>query len=130
MMGREMDPVELVKWCEVFDSGAWRRLDDEESINKYVDDWVALDKLAADMAEHNFGFLASFRFNRGGVSANYECLLPRHLDPLFHSIMASNYATLNELRTVYSLEDAFLMLDSITTTKINEKRAMDAAKTP
>ena len=44
------------------------------------------------------------------------------------TIIEANKATLNELRTVYTLEDAFLMWEVIAVNRFNEYKAMEKAK--
>lgn len=126
MMGSETEPEDWVIWCEVLDGNVWRKFIDCDDINDNIDDWMELSSLAEQMVVENLGFMGSFTFHR--IFSKVDGVVPNQLDPIFHAVMSNGYATLNDLRTVYSLEDVFLMLDSITTTKKNEKIAMDAAK--
>lgn len=125
MLNREVTPEEIVHWCEYYD-GEWKRIECDEKIDEVLDSWEDIETWAMEMTTLNFGFIPMIKLNRGAPSGNP--LPPTMVDPLFHAILANGYATINELRTIYSLRDAFLMLDSITTTKINEYLAMQEAK--
>ena len=50
------------------------------------------------------------------------------MDGFIGSIIADGKATLNELKTIYSLEDAFTMYEIIAVTKYNEFLAIEHAK--
>ena len=50
------------------------------------------------------------------------------MDSLIGQLVASGAATLNELKTVYSLEDAFLMWEAVIVPKYNEYAAIEAVK--
>ena len=52
----------------------------------------------------------------------------KNVDGFIGSIVASGQATLLELKTVYSLEDAFDMWEIVATTRFNEWLAMEHAK--
>ena len=52
----------------------------------------------------------------------------KNLDGFIGAIIANDKATLNELRTIYSLEDAFLMWEVIAVTKYNEYLAIEYSK--
>lgn len=126
LMDNNSDPEEWVLWCEVLDGGVWRRFRDYDDIDDHLESWIELGKLAEEEVMHNIGFMAGFRLHR--VGSNFEGVDTNHLDPIFHAVMSANYATLHELRTIYSLHDVYLMLDSLTTTRRNEKIAIAAAK--
>lgn len=126
MLDREVEPEEIVHWCEYYDGVCWSRISCNEKIDEVMESWEDIEHWASEMTAFNFGFIPNIKLNRGAPSGNP--LQPAMVDSLFHAIMANGYATLHELRTIYSLEDAFLMLDSITTTKINEYIAMKEAK--
>ena len=49
------------------------------------------------------------------------------MDSLIGTLIAHKYATLHELQTVYTLEDAEDMYEIIAVTKYNEHKAMKAA---
>ena len=44
----------------------------------------------------------------------------KNIDRLIGAIIANKQATLNELKTVYSLEDAYLIWEAIAVTRYNE----------
>lgn len=52
----------------------------------------------------------------------------KNIDGFIAAIVADGKATLNELKTIYSLEDAFKMWEVITVTRYNEHLAMEHAK--
>lgn len=123
----KVDPCEWVVWCECkSEDGSWRRLHDIEEINDHVSDWMEVDRLCEAMIDRNLGFLKELQIHK--VRSGFVGESPFQIDPLFHAIMSEDYATLHELRTVYTLKDAYFMLDSITTAKLNEKLAYDYAR--
>lgn len=122
LMASEAESELWAAWGEILVDNVWRRPVIDSELDAEFEDWVELSKFGEEMVRHNIGFMKSFRFNR--VSGSGSGVAPIQLDSMFHAVMASNYATLHELRTIYSLEDVFLMLDSITTTKVNEKIAL------
>ena len=52
----------------------------------------------------------------------------KNIDGFIGAIVADGKATLNELKTIYSLEDAFLMWEVIAVTRYNEYLAIEHAK--
>lgn len=50
-----------------------------------------------------------------------------NVDQLIGSIVAAKFATLHELKSVYTLEDAYDLFEIIAVTRYNEWRAVDAA---
>jgi hypothetical protein len=52
----------------------------------------------------------------------------QNIDGFIGAIVADGKATLNELKTIYTLEDAFLMWEVIAVTRYNEYLAMEHAK--
>jgi hypothetical protein len=56
-------------------------------------------------------------------SASYK-----NIDGFFGTIIASGKATLHELRTIYTLEDAFLIWEAVVIPKYNEYMAAEEAK--
>lgn len=52
----------------------------------------------------------------------------KNIDGFLATIIAEGKATLNELRTVYTLEDSYAMWEVIVTTRYNEHLAYEHAK--
>jgi hypothetical protein len=52
----------------------------------------------------------------------------KNVDGFVAAIIADGKATLNELRTIYTLEDAFLMWEVIAISRYNEYLAVEHAK--
>ena len=52
----------------------------------------------------------------------------RNVDGLIGSIIAEGKATLNELRTIYTLEDAFLLWETIAIPRYNQWLANEQVK--
>lgn len=52
----------------------------------------------------------------------------QNIDGFIGAIVADGKATLHELKTIYTLEDAFLMWEVIAVTRYNEYLAMEHAK--
>ncbi|WVW37731.1 putative spike protein [Aeromonas phage Gekk3-15] len=126
LMDGNAEVEEWASWGEILVDGTWRRFSGEAEIDGAFDDWVKLGEFGRNMIAYNIGFMNGFSFHR--VPASFDGVVPKRIDPMFHAVMACGYASMSELRTIYSLEDVFLMLDSITTTRLNEKIAMDAAQ--
>ena len=99
------------------------RLDSDRLVDQYVKSWEWLAPLEVLAMEENFGFLREWRpvtlpsamRGQSAGAARY-----RAIDPLFGTLISENLATLHELRTVYSLQDAFIMLDCMMVKKVNE----------
>lgn len=51
-----------------------------------------------------------------------------NIQPLLGFLVAQKACTLNELRTIYSFEDAVWMYEAIMVPKYNEWREMEASK--
>lgn len=127
LVASKAEAEEWALWCEVKEeSGAWRKFRDTDDMDEHFESWLDVANMGSDMVGHNLDFVQGFKFNR--VRSDFDGVSPLQLDPLFHAVMANGYATLHELRTVYSLEDVYLMVDSITTTKRNEQLAIDSAR--
>ena len=60
-------------------------------------------------------------------SPEYESIEYPNVDDLVGTLVAHRYATLHELKTVYTLEDVEDMYEIIAVTKYNEHLAMNAA---
>lgn len=120
------EPEEWALWGEVNDGGSWRRFRDMDDIDAHFGDWIELSEFCEKMVDHNVGFTSNFSFHR--VRSDCPGVSTKQLDPMFHAVMSSGYSTLHELRTIYSLHDVYLMVDSIMTTRKNEQIAMDNAR--
>ncbi len=120
----------LRRYISVCYNGQWIPLDNNDVIRKYVPDWETLLELENRISEYNYGFLRDWQPRKipDKMVANYRQVDCKHMDGLFMSIITNNLATLHELKTMYSLEDAFLLLEVNTVSKINEFNANEAAK--
>lgn len=117
----------LYKCINIKTDDGWLNLSEPEIIDSNVETWMDLSALLDAAISHNFGFLETRRFRRlpdSGVSS----ASPFHCDPLFHALVSNKYASLTELKNNLTLEDAFDLLDSLTTTKLNEYYAVQASK--
>lgn len=63
-----------------------------------------------------------------GYSSESPSVDYQNIDGLCGAIIADGKATLHELRTVYTLEDAFDMFEVIAVTRYNEHLAMQHAQ--
>ncbi len=117
----------LMTCVDVKTAGGWVRLEDEDAINKHVESWESLVVLEEVAAKYNFGFLDTWKF-RKAPSSDVPSVDPKNLDPFFYSLIAGDYTDLYKLKTAYSLEDAFSLLDALITERTNEHYAMKAAK--
>jgi hypothetical protein len=108
--------------------GADHALTTEAMINRHVDDWIMLEELEEAAKEVNFSFLINRKIRTPPKTSQIIYESPEYIDPLFYTLISSKHATMTELKTTLTLEDAFNLLDSVTTTRINEARAFNAAK--
>lgn len=117
----------LFKCISVKTPDGWVNLAEPELIDFHVATWMDLSELLDSVIEHNLGFLENRRFRRlpdSGISS----ASPYHCDPLFHALVSNKYADMTELKQSLTLEDAFDLLDSLTTSKLNEYYALQASK--
>lgn len=134
-------PVQLLKnTYAVIDDGLIC-LDNRESINDYVCD--ILDKIGSQdvlmsllesVKEFNFDFLNTWKSIKipKRLCASEDAIYPESCDdPIISHLIASKTATLRELETYYSTEDAFRMYniiveDSLTKALITETAHKEA----
>lgn len=131
-------PVEALELTEATDDdGNWHRLDNEDSINKYVRDVIGhfnallvLKLLMDEVRRFSFGFIDNwtgvpiprrFQSEARSVSSQYT-------QPMIGNLMSDDYATLRELEEYYSLEDAFKMFNVLMTKAVNTALAHEAAE--
>ena len=103
------------------------RLSTREVAENHVRDWELLAKLELALMQYNT------RFFFEGRSSDFLKALADKLHPflsailtnIIGSIIANDKATLHELRTVYSLEDAWLLWEVIAVARYNEYLAAD-----
>jgi len=105
-------------------------LENEELIDQLLPDWETLDELIEIATLYNFEFLSNWKPVRfpAAMAGNYNASECRYIDPIFSSLISAGMATLNELKTSYSLEEAFQLLEVLTVTRVNEYKASEAAK--
>jgi len=108
-------------------NGAWVPLETPELVDEHVPDWEALQKLESAAMDYNYGFLENWRPVKPPASmrSKFAVITCRYMDPIFSTLISANYATLHEMRTVYSLEDVFMMIEALTVSSINEHNAME-----
>lgn len=120
------NPPPLMASVSAWHGGAWVALDSDELVDLLVPDWETLTGLERAAFEFNYGFLKTWRPIRlpASMQNSAGAVSHRYVDPLFASLIGAQLATLDQLRTVYSLEDAFLLLEVLTVKSINEHKAM------
>lgn len=111
-------------------NGSWTPLDNDEFINEVVPDWEVLVKLDNEIYGFNYGFLKIWKPTRvpSKMQSPVTAIECKHVDSLFSTLISNNIATYLELKTVYSLEDAFKLLEVLTVSKINEFNSYEASK--
>lgn len=120
----EENVVYLMSYVESKGENGWVRLEDADTVDKYVDDWMCLDILVEMVYEANFGFLKDWKMWRVPNIDGFEGSEPKQLSSFMHSIITNGYATLEALKTTVSLKDAFEMQDSILTKAMSDYRYM------
>jgi len=105
-------------------------LENEELIDQLLPNWEVMDELINLATIYNFDFLSSWKPVRfpAAMASNYNASECRYIDPIFSSLISANMASLYELKTSYSLEEAFQLLEVLTVTRVNEYKANEAAK--
>lgn len=104
-------------------------LNTESLVNNHVPNAETLLLLEKEMFKYNFDFYKrkDLRFlKRIGGESNGQSYV--NVDDLIGTIIASGRATLNELRTIYSLEDALQIWEAIIIPKYNEYVAIEKAR--
>ncbi|KAA0179034.1 hypothetical protein FX016_21800 [Cupriavidus gilardii] len=136
--GTSISPVEVLRQAEaaVLVKDQWVTLDNGEAINEHVSDpcgginaHAVLDALLDQLQELNFGFLSGrkeisipARF-RSPVEAPAAGSLP----PVLATLVANGLATLKDLQTVYSAEDAMEVFDAFSADQLAKALAHEAA---
>ncbi|GAB3629839.1 hypothetical protein PTE30175_05416 [Pandoraea terrae] len=127
---------ELVKGVKVKVAGQWVAAEDEEVINVAISDaagilppYKVLWALNAEVRQVNFGFLAGRKKPEvpGRFRSNVDTQEADGMDPLIANLFASGKASMIELETVYSVEDAVRMMDSIVVANVNQALIDEAA---
>jgi hypothetical protein len=120
----------LHRFIEAQVGGVWTPLDTKEKVETLVDSWEILAELEVRAYEFNYGFLKTWKPASvpAGMLAKHRVLDSKNVDPVIAAVIMSGLATYQELRDEYSLEEAFKILDVVTVSKINDYRAMEAAK--
>lgn len=120
----------LHRFIEAQDGDVWTRLDTPGKIETLVESWEILAELEVKVYQLNYGFLESWKPATvpSGMLAKHRVAESSNVDPIISAVVSSGFATYKELRDDYSLEEAFKLLDIMTVNKINEYRAMEAAK--
>jgi hypothetical protein len=122
------DEPEIMASVAVLCGKEWIQLDSPELIDEHVPDWEALSFLEQAAMKYNYAFLETWRPIRtpASMAAKYVVVECRNVDTIFSALIAAQYATLHELRTIYSLEDVFMMIEVLTVSSINEHNAIHA----
>lgn len=123
-------PSEVIRAVDIRINNTWIPLEDDECVDAFVPNWEALVELEAVAYSENFGFLTRWRPTRIPVSMSSpftpaEC---KCVDGLVNALVSSEMATMLQLRSEYTLEEAFQMLEILTVKRINEHKAREAAR--
>lgn len=116
--------LKMLSYCErVYADGQSNvRLISKALVDNHVPDFDTLIKLENECLQFNFDFFAQGKvldfLNKGLSLARIESF--RNIDGFIGQIIVSGRATLHELRTIYTLEDAMDMYEAEAVTKYNE----------
>lgn len=120
----EDDVVYLMGYVDAKSGSEWVRLEDPDTIDSHVDNWMVLDVLAEMSYEENFGFLREWKIWRVPNVDGFEGSEPKQLSSFVHSLISNGQTTLEALKNTVSLLDAFEMQDSILTKAMSDYRYM------
>lgn len=118
----EDEVLYLVSFVDAKADKEWVPLDEPDLVDSLIEDWMGLDKLVAMVYNHNFGFMRDWKIWRVPSIRDFMGSEPKQLSPFINAIITNGYATLSELKTSCSLQDAFEMQDSLLTKAMNEYR--------
>ncbi|WP_186105125.1 hypothetical protein [Burkholderia gladioli] len=141
----DIGPIGMLKGLEVETADGWVFLDSEAAINANVFDisgiippFQVLCALHEFVKRHNFGFMHGRKSPviPGRFRSAIVPVVCEDVHPTIAALIDSGKATMHELETIYSVEDAVRMSDVIVTAGINAalshelaaKEAKQAAK--
>ncbi len=118
---------DLMSCVGAWTGSEWVNLDSKELVDIHVPDWETLSTLEEASMKYNYGFLESWKPVRMPTSMKNArpSVTCKYMDSIFSALIVAGYATLHEMRTVYSLEDVFMMVEVLTVHNINEHTAMN-----
>lgn len=118
---------DLMSCVSVWADDKWVLLDSPDLIDLHVPSWEIMSELEYASLDFNYGFLKTWKPIRmpNGMGSGRPVVSCRHIDPIFSALISSKYATLHEMKTIYSLEDVFMMVEVLTVHNINEYNAME-----
>jgi hypothetical protein len=99
-------------------------------VDNHIPDWETLARVEIAMMEYNVSFFANGKasgFLELIVNESASVAFP-NVDGLIGAIVAEGKASLHELRTIYTLEDALDLYEVIAVTRYNEHLAIEHAK--
>ena len=111
-------------------TGVDLRLTTAELVNSHIPDWEALDRAEKCLLQYNCSFFFSrqaLNFLRA-MPSDGEAEGHRNIDNFIATIVSDGKATLHELKTVYDLEEAFLLWDCIAVSRYNNYMAQKNAQ--
>lgn len=134
-------PREWLKYTEVFNDGAFVRLDNDAALNSFVFDRAGimrghqvLSHLTRLAIEYSTGFLKDWtpikvpsKFRSNLSEHQMQRIKIEHTEPLIQTLITKGLATMKELSIDYSLKDAVKMNDMQTASMLAEAMANDNA---
>jgi hypothetical protein len=135
----DVSPLESLEHTEVLVGEDWLTLDSRERVNKYVLDragqlpaQLVLRALLKTVGQHSCGILDGWkgvkvptRFTADGQGIPTR--VSNHMSPVIAALISEDKATLFELETHYSLEDAMKMFDVMLAKSVSDALANEAA---
>ena len=134
--GRVHSAVEMCIGVAFSVNGIRFELDTDEKINRHVMDLrgvvpahKVLGMIYAQVIDFNFGFLKGRKSPKvpRRFKADVDSQSVEELHPTISTLIASGKATMAELETIYSVEDAIIMSDVILVEGINKALAHEDA---
>ncbi|MEM5370274.1 hypothetical protein V4C53_30130 [Paraburkholderia azotifigens] len=129
---QDLGPLDMMRDVSVKTDSGWVELFDESNLNTFVRDnkhivqpREVLNGLISVVSEFNWGFLKHRQQLKvpSYLRGNSEVKSVEGIDPVMGTLIAAGKATLIELETHYSLEDAFKIYDILCNDQINKAQA-------
>ena len=137
LYGKNEHPVDVLRFTEVLRDGEWHKLDNATTINEHLKDpakiippLMLLEEMVRLVKGINFGFLSDWEGARvpQRFITQSKTVTSQYNEPIVSNLIQADKATLMELETHYSTEDAFKLFDIVLVDTINKAYANEDAQ--